>query len=120
MATPASLFRPNGPTRLDTTGPAPDPEASQPVMSMLVTDMTAPPKPDEVDGAIEFEARVPPSGNLTLLQGRQQLHMRQGMVGRTVTLWTNLRSIHILLDRQVIRAVASRLHPANLQHLRMR
>jgi transposase InsO family protein len=126
MATPASRFRPNGPTRLDVGAPAATPELSAPVLanSTLRIDVIEPPAPAVADGsegaAVEFEVRVPPSGEVTVLSGRQRVSLHQAMAGRTVTAWADLRSVHISLDGHVVRTVTSRLRPQDLQHLTMR
>jgi hypothetical protein len=69
---------------------------------------------------VEFTVRVPPSGGLTLVPGKQQVSVNQGLAGRTLTVWADLRSIHLLLDGHVLRTVASRLLPADLASLAMR
>ncbi|PKV79664.1 transposase InsO family protein [Nocardia fluminea] len=122
MATPAELFRPNGPTRLDvrpaTTATTPSQSPTEPVM---VTDVISPPEHRRIDGAaVEFEARVPPSGELNVLHGRQRVSMHLSMVGRTLTVWADQRSVHLVLDGHPVRTVASRLRPEDLRHLAMR
>ena len=42
------------------------------------------------------------------------------MAGRTLTVWADLHSIHLLLDGHVLRTVASRLLPQDLAFLAMR
>jgi hypothetical protein len=86
MATSASRFRPNGPTRLDVGAPAAaTPELSAPVLanSTLRIDVIEPPAPAVADGsegaAVEFEVRVPPSGEVTVLSGRQRVSLHQAM-----------------------------------------
>jgi hypothetical protein len=119
MATPASLFRPNGPTRLD-TGQQTLPEV-EPSPAALAIDVIEPPTaPTTVGVAVEFEARVPPSGELTVRSGRQSISLHQAMAGRTVTIWADLRSIHVVLDGHVVRTAASRLLPDDVRHLTMR
>jgi transposase InsO family protein len=143
MATPASLFRPNGPTRLD-VGPdpggiaggddtsedgaaaptRPDEPGSRSAASTLLVDVIEPPAaalPDGVEGAaVEFEARVPPSGQLSVCSNRQTIGLHEAMVGRPVTVWADLRSVHVSVDGHVVRTVASRLLPEDLRHLAMR
>jgi hypothetical protein len=51
-----------------------------------------PPAPVPRSAAVEFEARVPPSGILTVVSGRQAVTLRQGMAGRTLTIWADLHS----------------------------
>ncbi|MEV5541036.1 IS481 family transposase [Saccharopolyspora shandongensis] len=143
MATPASLFRPNGPTRLevamnvggitsaedmpeaagDTAAPVDKPEP-RPAASTLRVDVIEPPAaaaPDGVEGAaVQFQARVPPSGQLTVRSGRQTISLHEAMAGRLVTIWADLRSVHVSADGHVVRTVASRLRPEDLRHLAMR
>jgi transposase InsO family protein len=148
MATPASLFRPNGPTRLDTAiearpptqpeaqletypgildeaGPGPDSAAptAAPSPSMSLVEAIEPPAAVEDRGegaAVEFEVRVPPSGQLTLRSGVQYVGLHESMAGRTVTVWASLRSVHISTDGHVVRTIASRLRPEDLRHFAMR
>jgi transposase InsO family protein len=97
MAVPASVFRPHGPTRDD----AP-PSGSRPVSSSMQADTTAPAAPErEVveppaatmpTGAVEFEIRVPPSGELSLVPGKQRVGVHHALAGRTLTVWADLRS----------------------------
>ena len=61
--------------------------------------------------AVEFEVRVPPSGELTLVPGKQRTPVNQGLAGGTLTVWADLRSVHLLLDGHMLRTVASRLLP---------
>jgi hypothetical protein len=70
--------------------------------------------------AVEFEARVPPGGPLTVVADRQSPTVRQGLAGRTLTIWANLYSIHLMLDGHVLRTVASRLLPQDPAYLAMR
>jgi hypothetical protein len=69
---------------------------------------------------VEFEVRVPASGELTLVPGRQRVSVNQGLAGRTLTVRADPRSIHLLLGGHVLRTVASRLLPDDLAFLAMR
>jgi transposase InsO family protein len=139
MVTPASLFRPNGPTRLDTSSgdggiddvadtgghpPTTAKTAPRPAASAMLVDVIEPPAalgPEGVDGAaVEFEARVPPSGQLTVRSDRQTISLHESMAGRLVTIWADLRSVHVSADGHVVRTLASRLRPEDLRHLAMR
>jgi transposase InsO family protein len=152
MATPASRFRPNGPTRLDVGTAAgtaagtdagagadsgvddvvdtvedPRPSAAPaplPAPSALLVDVIEPPTllaTEGVEGAaVQFEARVPPSGQLTVCSGRQTISLHESMAGRLVRIWADLRSVHVSVDGHVVRTVASRLRPDDLRHLAMR
>ena len=124
MAVPAALFRPNGPSRLDVDVVALEPSAPE----MVAAGSAARPAPvsepwrhEEREGAaIEFEARVPPGAQITIRTGRQSVSVPRGLAGRTITIWADQRSIHLILDGEVLRTVASRLSPDDLRHLSMR
>jgi transposase InsO family protein len=120
MAVPAGKFRPNGPAR-EVTVPAPTVQDDQVVLPWAEEGIVAPPPvPVPRGAAVEFEARVPPSGMLTIVSGRQAVSVRQGLAGRTLTVWAGLHSIHLLLDGHVLRTVTSRLLPQDLAFLAMR
>lgn len=109
-------FRPNGPTRLDPIEPSADPVAES-----LTIGVIEPPRNYVIStAAVEFEERVPASGSIQIRSGRQTVALHRSMVGRTVTVWVDLRSIHISLDGEVIRTLGSRLLTEDLQHLAMR
>jgi hypothetical protein len=56
MATPASLFRPNGPTRLDVQPGTRTDTSESPALAATVIEPAPTPPPES--GAVEFEARV--------------------------------------------------------------
>jgi hypothetical protein len=56
--------------------------------------------------AVEWETDLTPRARL-LLPGNQQMEFTAALARRTVTIWANDRSIHVLLDGTVIRI---RLH----------
>ena len=117
MATPASRFRPNGPTRADAPLSTVDQEEATSAPLLRLDVIEAPPAGSPGGTAVEFEVRVPPSGNVTLLSGRQVISLSQGLAGRTLTVWADLRSIHLTLDGHLVRTLSSRLLPQDLQHL---
>ena len=119
MATPASVFRPHGPSRDDTRQKAEQP-AEPPAEQLRIGVIEPPPAPPPGGDAVEFEARVPPSGVVTVVSGRQALTVRAGLAGRTLTIWADLHSVHLLLDGHVLRTVASRLLSQDLAFLAMR
>lgn len=120
MAVPASRFRPNGPAR-EVAVPAPTAQDEQVALPWAEEGIVAPPPlPVPRGAAVEFEARVPASGTLTIVSGRQSVSVTQGLAGRTLTIWADLHSIHLLLDGHVLRTVASRLLPGDLAYLAMR
>ncbi|WP_280332960.1 IS481 family transposase [Nocardia wallacei] len=116
MATPATLFRPNGPTRLDVPDTTAAGETSSPTTTIV--NVIEPPTP-AAETAIEWEVRVPAGGEVTLAPGRQSVSLRH-YTGRVVTIWADCRSIHISLDGHLIRTVSSRLLPEHLAVLTMR
>lgn len=121
MAVPANLFRPNGPTRLDTPNEASQRQQDDTAPASLVIDVIEPPpQPPAASTAVEFEARVPPSGEVQIRSGRQSVSVHKSLAGRTLTVWADLRSVHVSLDGDVLRTVRSRLVPEDLAHLTMR
>jgi transposase InsO family protein len=119
-AVPASRFRPNGPAR-DVAVPQPTAQDEQLALPWAEQGIAAPPPvPVPRSAAVEFEARVSPSGTLVVVAGRQSLTVRQGLAGRTLTVWADIHSIHLILDGHVLRTVASRLLPQDLAYLAMR
>jgi hypothetical protein len=120
MATPASLFRAHGLTR-DDRGPSTQDEPEWPSAPRLTVEMIkAPPAGSPGGAAVEFEVRVPPSGAFKLVPGKQQISVSQGLAGRTLIVWADLRSIHLVLDGHLLRTIGSRLLPEDLQYLAMR
>jgi hypothetical protein len=120
MAVPASRFRPNGPAR-EVAVPAPTAQDEQVALPWADEGIVAPPPlPVPHGAAVEFEVRVSPGGTVIIVSGRQSVSVKQGMAGRTLTIWADLHSIHLLLDGHVLRTVASRLLPQDLAYLAMR
>ncbi len=120
MAVPASRFRPNGPAR-EISVPAPTAQDDQVALPWADAGIvTPPPVPVPRSAAVEFEARVSPGGTVIIVAGRQSLTVKQRLAGRTLTVWADLHSIHLLLDGHVLRTVASRLLPQDLAFLAMR
>ncbi|MBO3752602.1 IS481 family transposase [Streptosporangiaceae bacterium NEAU-GS5] len=116
MAVPASAFRPHGPSR-DELAPAVTIAAQAAQEPVTVVE---PPPAAISEAAVEWEALVPPSGSLTLVPGRQGTKVHQGLAGRTLTIWADIRSIHLLLEGYLVRTLASRLLPQDLAYLTMR
>ncbi|GAT67013.1 transposase [Planomonospora sphaerica] len=116
MAVPAGVFRPHGPAR-EPLDPIPATDAGR--LAELV-DVAEPPPATLSESAVEWEVRVPASGSLTLVSGRQTATVHQGLAGRTLTVWADIRSIHLLLDGHLVRTLASRLLPHDLAYLTMR
>jgi transposase InsO family protein len=121
MVVPASLFRPNGPTRLEPADPTPAEQSVEQQPASLAIGLIEPPQHPSGDGAaVEFDVRVSPAGDVAVRSGRQVVSLHQSMAGRTVTVWADLRSIHVSCDGHVIRTVASRLRPEDLRYVAMR
>jgi len=120
MAVPASRFRPHGPAR-DVAVPQPTPADEQVTLPWADEGTVAPPPlPVPRSAAVEFEVRISPGGTVIIVAGRQSVSFKQGMAGRTLTVWADLHSIHLLLDGHLLRTVASRLLPQDLAYLAMR
>ena len=127
MAVPAALFRPNGPSRLDVdvaletaalktsvprtaAAPAAQLSALAPAAKPTTTPVSEPWRHEEREGAaIEFEARVPAGAQITIRTGRQSVSVPRGLAGRTITIWADQRSVHLILDG---RTAAHRRLPA--------
>ncbi|MEU0786681.1 integrase core domain-containing protein [Streptomyces sp. NPDC006173] len=110
MATPISLFRPH-------TVVGRDDGRSEAVLELeLSIEVVEPPALPPQGTAIEFEVRVPPSGEITLVTGRQRVSIHQALAGRTLAVWANHRGIHFLLDRHLVTTVPSRLRPEDLAY----
>ncbi|MFD9099339.1 integrase core domain-containing protein, partial [Streptomyces collinus] len=90
MATPVGLFRPHTSARRDDE--LPEQTAAEVELSIEVAE---PPVLSPQGTAIEFDVRVPPSGEITLATGRQQVGIQQALAGRTLTVWDHL-SVHFL------------------------
>jgi transposase InsO family protein len=124
MATPATLFRP-APIEPVAAAPA----SVHPLTSSLVdVDVAVAPRPvpapalhsdclvDSDVHAVEWETALTPRSRL-LLPGNQQMKFTAALARRTVTIWANDRSIHVLLDGTVIRTRPSRLSEHDLREL---
>ncbi|MEV5646269.1 integrase core domain-containing protein [Streptomyces flaveolus] len=77
MATPVSLFRPHTPVRRNDEHPEQTP--AEPELSIKVVE---PPVLPPQGTAIEFDVRVPPSGEITLVTGRQAASLHPPGTGR--------------------------------------
>lgn len=69
--------------------------------------------------AVEFEAVISPGRHVTLPQG-QSLKFSPTLVARTVTVRVSHRTVHVLLDGQLIRTRSIAFADADLQWLIMR
>jgi transposase InsO family protein len=125
MATPAAAFRP-APIE-----PVPALTASTHPLTATVLDVVVPPRPvpalpapsdsmaDRDVRAVEWEAALTPRARL-LLPANQQMKFTAALALRTVTVWANDRSIHVVLDGTVIRTRPSRLSEHDLRDLLIR
>jgi hypothetical protein len=116
MATPASVFRP-APVE-----PVPSRRPLDVPGSLGVPVPLVPPSPREVPvvdrdvRAVEWEAVLSPIGRLCL-PGNQQIKFAAALANRTVTVWADDRSIHVLLDGHLIRTRPSRFSTHDLRDL---
>ena len=112
MAAPASLFR--------SRSTDPDSAPSTPIdAEKPIADRPAPTVADRSGSAVEFDAVVPPSGVVTIA-GTQQVWVGKNHAQRTVVMWADLSSVHVISDDTVITTVLSKLTTADLQRLRAR
>jgi hypothetical protein len=65
--------------------------------------------------AVETDRVVPPSGNLLI--GGQQVWLGPALAGRTVTIWVNETSLHVLLEGTRLKTLPSRLSVTELARL---
>jgi transposase InsO family protein len=113
MATPYAVFRPT---------PTPSTPRTPPDAALAEPPALPAPQPDQHHGdgeAVEVEMMISRNGRLCL-PGNQQMKFGQSMAGRPVTVWVDLRSIHVLLAGELIRTRPSRLTPDDLEALRLR
>ncbi|WP_441347023.1 integrase core domain-containing protein [Rhodococcus sp. 15-725-2-2b] len=112
MATPVTLFR----TREDAAPAAPAttfPAAEKSTAAEQDSGYRPPSEGHEID------LRIPPSGVVDLV-GAQQVWIGKRFAGRTVTLWTDLTTVHAVVDGEVVTTAVSRLTTADLDRLTMR
>jgi transposase InsO family protein len=65
--------------------------------------------------AVEVDRAVPPSGNLQI--GGQQIWLGPALAGRTITIWVDETSLHVLLDGTRLKTLPSRLGVTELARL---
>jgi transposase InsO family protein len=123
MATPAQVFRPHtltsgalAPSVTVAAEPAPTP--SEPMRLPVLPPPSSSEESTPIQ-AVEFEAVISPGRHVTLPQG-QSLKFSPTLVGRTVTVWVSHRTVHVLLDGQLIRTRSMAFTDADLQWLIMR
>lgn len=74
---------------------------------------------DHDSGAVEVDMVISPAGRL-VLPGNNQLKFPAAMAGRPVTIWADLRSIHVTMAGELIRTRHSRLTAEDLQALQLK
>ncbi|MEV7600931.1 hypothetical protein AB0O91_26525 [Kitasatospora sp. NPDC089797] len=79
-----------------------------------------PPTTPAGTGAVEFEARIPPSGHLNIVPGVQKISLHHALSGRLLMVWADQHSVHLVLDGHLLKTVQSRLTEENLRWLSMR
>ncbi|MFE3002624.1 hypothetical protein ACFXG4_47620 [Nocardia sp. NPDC059246] len=116
-----SPFRSEGATRLEasldreTNSVDPGSRSPYPLLGAL----TEPAEKLAGQSAVELEVRVPPSGEINLANNGQRIKV-PACAGRVVTIWVDLRRLHVSLDGQTVRTMQSRLLPEHLLMLWMR
>lgn len=121
MATPAQVFRPHAlPAAVSAPAGAvsPAPAPTEPVRLPVLP----PPRSSEENvpvQAVEFEGVIGPGRHVMLPQG-QSLKLSPTLVGRTVTVWLSHRTVHVLLDGQLIRTRSMTFTDADLQWVLLR
>lgn len=121
MAVPANLFRP---TKTEATATS-EADAASSVADTMTAIAASAPVPARTaaappGGAVTFDYRVPPSGAFAIVPGAQQVWLGPAWAGRTITVWADERSIHLLADGHLVKTVPSRLTPHHLQQAVMR
>lgn len=117
MATPASLFRPSAPEPLTVPTDAWHEPEADPDDAAIIVDTTPPPTGSPA--AVEWDVRVPACGHFAIAGG-QELWLGPAYSGRTVTIWADDRSIHVVLEGHHLKTVSSRLHEEHLRYLLLR
>lgn len=92
---------------LATPGAASGPPAREPAASSA--------QPGLPQAALEVDRVVPPSGNLWI--GGQQVWLGPALAGRSVILWIDETTLHVLLDGARLKTLPSRLGWAELARL---
>jgi transposase InsO family protein len=83
--------------------------------AQLASGRDGPGSGDGLPGPVELRVLVPASGNLKLA-GRQ-LWLGPRLAGRTLTVRADLRSLHLLVDGQLLKTLPSRYRPEQLARL---
>lgn len=117
MATPFSMFRPvpgmTVPPPPELTPVEPPARAPIPLPSRRDAEVEIESEAVEVDMVISAAGRV-------VLPGNNQMKFAMALAGQPVTIWADLRSIHVTLAGEIIRTRQSRLTLDELALLRLR
>ncbi|MEV8529816.1 IS481 family transposase [Streptomyces sp. NPDC052000] len=123
MATPAQVFRPHPlPADMSETAEAVAAETTTGLSEPMRLPVLPPPSSSEDNlplQAVEFEAVISPGRHVMLPQARS-LKFSPLLVGRTVTVWVSHRTVHVVLDGQLIRTRSMSFTDADLQGLVLR
>ncbi|MDQ0305590.1 transposase InsO family protein [Kitasatospora herbaricolor] len=116
MATPASLFRPN---------PQPEPVKVVPAQrseAAPVPAESAPPAPVMTPsaGAVEFDTVVPAGGQVSIIPSVQRIRLGAERAGLRVRIWADENTVHVLVNGEVVKTVASNLDAEHLHQLKLR
>jgi len=124
MATPASLFRPARSSTVSAVAAPAASRAGRGGRTDVATTARAEPAHAVIvavsSNAVEFDTVIAASGVLNVLPRVQRVRMATTDAGRLAHVWADEHSIHILLDAELVKTVASNLAPADLAELRMR
>ena len=119
MAFPASRFTKATVSPLELRVPArqglAQPEQTAMPLTVAEPAVTAEAGPERFPVALEVDRIVPPSGNLQL--GSQQVWLGPALAGRTITLWVDETSLHVLMDGTRLKTLPSRLGVTELARL---
>lgn len=116
MATPATLFRPN---------PQPEPVKVVPAQrSETVPALADSAGPALVmtpsAGAVEFDTVVPDSGQVGIIPSVQRIRLGAARADLRARIWVDENTIHVLVNGEVVKTVASNLDAEHLHQLQLR
>ncbi len=115
MATPFARFRP-----VPGAVPQPAPDAAETATQRIPLPPAAPAHdPDDEAEAVELDLVISPAGRI-VLPGNNHLKFPAALGGQHVTIWADLRTIHVTLAGELIRSRHSGLSKHDLEHLRLR
>jgi hypothetical protein len=71
-------------------------------------------------GAVEFDTVIAASGLLSVIASVQRISMGAERAGQRAHVWVDEYTVHILIDGELVKTVASNLDAEDLHHLKMR